>query len=222
MAAEDQWEKIRVARCGLNGDWLADDSEPGDGRGADGELRLLSVGRLEREKGYSVLLDAIALLGNRGTAVRLEIVGDGTRLDALGRQARRLGIEDRVTFAGAVGQDRIRDHYRRADAFCLPSFGEGIPVVLMEALATGLPAIASNTMGIPELIEDGVTGLLIPAGRPDKLADAIERLARDRTLGRRLGEAGRRKVIEEYDLDRGVDQLRDAFVDLLSPSAPTG
>ncbi len=122
-----------------------------------------------------------------------------------------------MTFVGAVGQDTIREHYRRADAFCLPSLGEGIPVVLMEALSTGLPAIASNTMGIPELIEDGVTGLLVPAGRPDELADAVERLAADRALGRRLGEAGRRRVIDEYDLDQGVDQLRDAFVDLLAP-----
>jgi colanic acid/amylovoran biosynthesis glycosyltransferase len=214
MSPEDQWDKLRVARCGLNGEWLADGVPP---RPGTEELRLLSVGRLEREKGHSVLLDAIAWLEERGTAVRLELVGDGTRLEALQSQARRLGIESRVTFAGAIGQDRIRDHYRRADAFCLPSLGEGIPVVLMEALATGLPAIASNTMGIPELIEDGVTGLLVPAGRPDELADAIERLASDRALGRRLGEAGRRKVIAEYDLDRGVDQLRDAFTELLAP-----
>jgi glycosyltransferase involved in cell wall biosynthesis len=222
MAAEDQWGKIRVARCGLNGDWFADGAPPAAGaESPNAELRLLSVGRLEREKGHSVLLDALALLVKRGTAVQLELVGDGTRLDALRRQARRLGVEDRVSFTGAVGQDRIRDHYRRADAFCLPSLGEGIPVVLMEALATGVPAIASNTMGIPELIEDGVTGLLVPAGRPDQLAEAIERLARDPALRRRLAEAGRRKVIEDFDLDRGVDQLRDAFVELLSP-APAG
>jgi glycosyltransferase involved in cell wall biosynthesis len=71
-------------------------------------------------------------------------------------------------------------------------------------------------MGIPELIEDGVTGLLVPAGRPDELGHAIERLARDRALGRRLGETGRRKVIDDYNLDRGIDQLRDAFTELLA------
>jgi glycosyltransferase involved in cell wall biosynthesis len=213
LAPEDHWDKVRVARCGLNGEWLADEIPS---RPSSGDLRLLSVGRLEREKGHSVLLDAIARLREHGTTVQLDLVGDGTRLDALSRQARELGIDDLVTFSGAVGQDRIREHYRRADAFCLPSLGEGIPVVLMEALAMGLPAIASNTMGIPELIEDGVTGLLVPAGRPDELGHAIERLARDRSLGRRLGETGRRKVIEEYNLDRGVDQLRDAFTDLLA------
>jgi len=177
------------------------------------------VGRLEREKGHSVLLEAIARLSDRGIPVQLDLVGDGTLLDALRARARELGVEDRVTFAGAVGQDRIQDHYRRADAFCLPSLGEGIPVVLMEALASGLPAVASNTMGIPELIEDGVTGLLVPAGRPDELAAAVERLAADPALRRALGERGRRKVIDEYDLDHGVDQLRDAFVDLLAPDA---
>ncbi len=225
LAPEDQWDKVRVARCGLNGEWFADDVTGRDNgaggapRPDGGELRLLSVGRLEREKGHSVLLEALAGLGQRGVPVHLDLVGDGTRLEALQRQARELGIEDRVTFAGAVGQDRIRDHYRRADAFCLPSLGEGIPVVLMEALATGLPAIASNTMGIPELIEDGATGLLVPAGRPDELATAIERLAADPALRRRLGETGRRKVIEEFNLDHGVDQLRDAFEDLLAPEA---
>jgi colanic acid/amylovoran biosynthesis glycosyltransferase len=213
LAPEDQWEKVRVARCGLNGEWLADEIPA---RPSTGDLHLLTVGRLEREKGHSVLLEAIARLRDHGTTVQLDLVGDGTRLEALQRQARALGIEDLVTFSGAVGQDRIKDHYRRADAFCLPSLGEGIPVVLMEALAMGLPAIASNTMGIPELIEDGVTGLLVPAGRPDELGHAIERLARDRGLGRRLGETGRRKVIDEYNLDRGVDQLRDAFTDLLA------
>ncbi len=213
LAPEDQWEKVRVARCGLNGEWLADEIPS---RASAGDLRLLSVGRLEREKGHSVLLDAIARLRDHGTTVQLDLVGDGTRLESLQRQARKLGIDDLVTFSGAVGQDRIREHYRRADAFCLPSLGEGIPVVLMEALAMGLPAIASNTMGIPELIEDGVTGLLVPAGRPDELGHAIERLARDRSLGRRLAETGRRKVIDEYNLDRGVDQLRDAFTDLLA------
>jgi glycosyltransferase involved in cell wall biosynthesis len=213
LAPEDHWDKVRVARCGLNGEWLAGEIPS---RPSTGDLRLLSVGRLEREKGHSVLLDAIARLRDHGTTVRLDLVGDGTRLAALQRQVRDLGIERLVTFSGAVGQDRIREHYERADAFCLPSLGEGIPVVLMEALAMGLPAIASNTMGIPELIEDGVTGLLVPAGRPDELGHAIERLARDRSLGRRLGESGRRKVIDEYNLDRGIDQLRDAFTDLLA------
>jgi glycosyltransferase involved in cell wall biosynthesis len=216
LAAEDHWGKVRVARCGLNGDWLAN-AVPQRHNGTP--LRLLSVGRLEREKGHSVLLEAIARLSDRGIPVQLDLVGDGTLLDALRPRARELGVEDRVTFAGAVGQDRIQDHYRRADAFCLPSLGEGIPVVLMEALASGLPAVASNTMGIPELIEDGVTGLLVPAGRPDELAAAVERLAADPALRRALGERGRRKVIDEYDLDHGVDQLRDAFVDLLAPDA---
>jgi glycosyltransferase involved in cell wall biosynthesis len=127
-----------------------------------------------------------------------------------------LGISDRVRFAGPIGQDRIRDHYRAADAFCLPSLGEGIPVVLMEALASGLPAVASNTMGIPELIEDDVTGLLVLPGRPDDLAASIERLARDRSLGWRLGAAGQRKVFEEFNLEQGAESLHSAFLQVLA------
>jgi glycosyltransferase involved in cell wall biosynthesis len=179
---------------------------------------LLTVGRLEREKGHSILLEAISLLEHRGVPVLLEVVGDGSRLDSLRRQARDLGISERITFAGAVGQDRIREHYLAADAFCLPSLGEGIPVVLMEALASGLPVIASNTMGIPELIEDGATGLLVSPGRPEDLAAAIERLAGDRSLGGRLGAAGRDRVMEEFNLDRGAEILRAAFLETLSPA----
>ena len=214
LAPEEHWEKLRVARCGLNGEWF----ENGMSRTPGPELRLLTVGRLEREKGHSILLEAISLLEHRGVPVLLEVVGDGSRLDSLRRQARDLGISERITFAGAVGQDRIREHYLAADAFCLPSLGEGIPVVLMEALASGLPVIASNTMGIPELIEDGATGLLVSPGRPEDLAAAIERLAGDRSLGGRLGAAGRDRVMEEFNLDRGAEILRAAFLETLSPA----
>ncbi len=215
LADERQWQKVRLARCGLNGEWFSNGAPP---RPDGAELRLLTVGRLEREKGHAILLDAVALLCERRVPVSLEIVGDGNRLETLRRKARALGIEGKVSFAGAVGQDRIRDHYRAADVFCLPSLGEGIPVVLMEALASGLPAVASNTMGIPELIEDGGTGLLVPPGRPRELATAIERLAGDRSLRRRLGEAGRRRVIEEFDIDQGAEVLRSAFAELLAPN----
>jgi colanic acid/amylovoran biosynthesis glycosyltransferase len=212
IAAEEDWGKVLVARCGLDGEWF----ESGAAPRPDGDLRLLTVGRLEREKGHAILLEAVSLLQQRHVPVVLEVVGDGSRLDSLRRQAESLGISDRVTFAGPVGQDRIQDRYRAADAFCLPSLGEGIPVVLMEALASGLPVIASNTMGIPELIEDGATGLLVSPGRHEDLAAAIERLARDRSLGGRLGAAGRERVMEEFNLDRGVEILRAAFLETLS------
>jgi glycosyltransferase involved in cell wall biosynthesis len=212
LAPEEQWEKVRVARCGLNGEWF----QNGTPRRPERDLRLLTVGRLEREKGHSLLLEAISLLRKRLVPVRLEVVGDGSRLESLRRQAAALGISDRISFAGAVGQDRIRDHYGAADAFCLPSLGEGIPVVLMEAMACGLPVIATNMMGIPELVEDGVTGLLVTPGRPEDLAVAVERLARDRGLGRRFGEAGRRRVMEEFNLDQGAEILRTELLRALS------
>jgi glycosyltransferase involved in cell wall biosynthesis len=212
LVREEHWPKLRVARCGLDGQWFAD----GMPRTSEGDLRLLSVGRLEREKGHTILLEAVSLLKQRQVAASLEIVGDGTRLDALQRQARALGVSDRVRFVGPIGQDRIRERYLAADVFCLPSLGEGIPVVLMEALASGLPAVASNTMGIPELIEHEVTGLLVSPGRSGELAAAIERLARDRSLGRRLGEAGRRRVMEGFNLEHGAEVLRSAFREVTS------
>ncbi len=215
LSPEEHWEKVRVARCGLDGEWF----ENGIPRRAGADLRLLSVGRLEREKGHSILLEAVSLLERRRIRMLVELVGDGSRLDSLRRQAEELGISDRVSFVGPVGQDRIREHYRGADIFCLPSLGEGIPVVLMEALASGLPVVASNTMGIPELVEDGVTGLLVSPGRPRELAAAIERLARDRSLGRRLGAAGRERVMKEFSLDQGAEILRAEFLRALPTRA---
>src|SRR5262249_51385679 len=119
---------------------------------------------------------------------------------------------------GSVGQDRIRTHYRRADVFCLPSFAEGVPVVLMEAMATGLPVVANHIAGIPELVEHEVSGLLVRPGRADLLADALERLGRDADLRARMGQAGREKVREEFESAALGFQLAQLLARELSPS----
>jgi glycosyltransferase involved in cell wall biosynthesis len=207
------WGKLRVVRCGLGDPWL----EGVTRKETHNPFCLLTVGRLEREKGHAILLEAIAELTRNGTPVRLELVGSGSQLGALRSQAARLGVADRVRFAGGVGQDTIRDRYAQADAFCLPSLSEGVPVVLMEAMATGLPVVAPQLMGIPELVEDGVSGLLVRPGRPREIARAIERLAGDAELRRRLGEEGRRKVMADFRLDESAAQLHSAFAELLEP-----
>src|SRR5215211_1095275 len=179
------WPKVHLIRCGVDPDEF---TPPLRRNGENADLRILTVGRAEPVKGHAVLLDAVALLAKRGIDVRTTVVGDGSLLPELRRRAAELGIDGRVRFTGSVGQDRIRDHYAGADVLCLPSFGEGVPVVLMEAMAMELPVVASRVMGVPELVEHGVSGLLVPPARPDLLADALQRLAVDRGLRRKMGE----------------------------------
>jgi glycosyltransferase involved in cell wall biosynthesis len=207
LVDETQWQKIRVIRCGLGREW----SELARRNGSVGPVRLLSVGRLEREKGHSVLLDAVASLSADGADLEVELVGDGSLRKALSARAARLGLADRVRFTGSVGQEEIGERYKDADIFCLPSLGEGVPVVLMEAMASRLPVVAPRIMGIPELVEDGRSGILVSPGRPEALASAIAALARDPELRGWLGENGRRKVLSEYDLDQSGRLLAEAF-----------
>jgi len=121
-----------------------------------------------------------------------------------------------VSFAGAVNQDHIRDFYGDADAFVLASFAEGVPVVLMEAMAMEIPCVATWITGIPELIRDSIDGLLVAPSDVDGLASAIARLMDDDELRCRLGAAGRRRVLAKYDLSRNVGRLAQVFDAYLS------
>jgi len=234
LVEEHHWPKLHVVHCGVDTDRFA---PPDRGRGVDIErpappsgerageaqpvhgdrVRVLTVGRLDNMKGVAVLIEAAADLRRRGIDVSLTIVGDGPRRDYLQRLAERLGVGDHVAWPGAVGQDEIRDHYHAADVFCLPSFAEGIPVVLMEAMSTGLPVIANRITGIPELIEHDVGGLLVRPGRLDQLVSALERLARDPDLRAAMGRAGREKVCSEFDSTRVGGALAELFVRELEP-----
>ena len=211
LVDEHHWRKIHVVPCGIHvGEFRR--RSPGQ-LGAGERFTVLAVGRLVAVKGHAVLLDAIADLRDRdGLPVALEVVGDGPRRAVLEDRARALGVADLVTFHGRVGQDDIRRHYASADAFCLPSFGEGVPVVLMEAMAMEVPVVASRVMGIPELVEDGRSGLLVPPGRSRALADALARLAGSADLRRELGRAGRGRVEAVFSLEGSLRALRAIYV----------
>jgi glycosyltransferase involved in cell wall biosynthesis len=211
---EDQWAKLHVVRCGIEPAAYAGIDDPPPGR-----PRVLCVGRLFPEKGQSVLLHAFARLAERGVEAELGLVGYGPSEERLKRLAQDLGLSDRVTFAGAVGQDAVADHYRAASVFCLPSFYEGIPVVLMEAMASGRPVVATAVAGVRELVRDEETGLLVSPGRSDELADALERLLEDAALRERMGEAGRRYVADNYDIDAVTGSLEELFGRLLGEHA---
>jgi colanic acid/amylovoran biosynthesis glycosyltransferase len=212
---EEHWPKLALVRCGVDPERFAPGvvagGEAPGGSGGAGSVRVLAVGRLVGGKGFALLVDAVHALVARGRDVALTVVGDGPSREHLHAQAARLGLGDRVEWVGALGQDEIREAYARADVFCLPSFAEGVPVVLMEAMAMEVPVVATRIAGIPELIEEGESGLLVTPARADELADAIGRLVDDPALRARLGAAGRRAVLEGYDLGRWTAALRELF-----------
>ena len=213
---EELWPKLLVVRCGVDVDEF---SPPGaDG---DGTLRILTIGRIDAMKGNVLLLQALARLAEQGLEPELTFVGDGpSRAKAIGI-ANELGVADRVTWTGAVGNDRIREFYAAHDVFCLPSFAEGVPIVLMEAMAMELPVVASAITGIPELVEDGVSGFLVRPGRLDELVQRLARLLTDEKLRGSMGQAGRAKVEVEYDLGRNAQELQRLFADRVPGVANT-
>jgi glycosyltransferase involved in cell wall biosynthesis len=224
LVEERHWPNIHVVPCGIDVRQFARPTPPRVG--STGRFTVLAVGRLVAVKGHAVLLDAMAELRDRnGLPVALHVVGDGPQRAALEDRADAIGVTDLVTFHGRVGQDAIKRHYAVADAFCLPSFGEGVPVVLMEAMAMEVPVVASGVMGIPELVQDGKSGLLVPPGRPRALADALARLADSPELRLALGRAGRARVEAAFSLDRSLHALLAIYrangVIPASGSAPT-
>ena len=215
LVDDTHWPRLRVVHCGIDPEHF---TPPEGGRHGDGPLRILTVGRLDNMKGVAILVEAVSELRRRGIAVALTVVGDGPQREHLQRLAERNAVGEAVTWAGPVGQDAIRAHYLAADVFCLPSFAEGIPVVLMEAMSTGLPVVANGITGIPELVEHEISGLLVRPGRSDLLVGALERLAADGELRARMGEAGREKVRREFASADVGGALAQLFAAELAPA----
>lgn len=212
----EDWPKIHVVPLGVDrGMAHPSDRVAPPGRGDElldrGErpFHISCVGQLQPAKGLHVLLDAAALLRSRGRRVRVTLVGDGPYAASLAERARATNVD--VVFTGRLDQDRVRAVYADSDAFVLASFAEGVPVVLMEAMACGVPCVATRITGIPELIRDGVDGLLVTPSDVEELAHAISALIDDRGLARRLADSARVRVSERYDLDANVDQLANVF-----------
>ena len=211
MNASDpaHWHKIVVLPLGVDVDTFSPrSSTPRDPRTP---FRLVSVGRLAAQKGYPVLIEAVGLLRKRGRNIRLTLVGEGSLRFALEKLIAAHGLEDQVRLVGACNHDRITEYYESSDAFVLSSVLEGLPVVLMEAMAMELPCIATWVTGVPEIIETDIEGILIPPANAAAIADAVERLMQDPEAARRLGRAARLKVIAKYHLERNVERLAEEF-----------
>lgn len=203
MLFSDQahWEKLKIVHCGV----VPREYGRAEGR-ADG-TRVLFVGRLAAVKGAPLLLRAFAAVSGDHPEAELAIVGDGPDRAELERLAASLGVTARVAFLGYQPQEAVAEELSRSDLLVLPSFAEGVPVVLMEAMAAGLPVIASRVAGVPELVEDGTSGFVTPPGDLETLIDRLGRLLSDPALRRRMGTAGRAKVEAEFDLEKEVRRL---------------
>jgi exopolysaccharide biosynthesis WecB/TagA/CpsF family protein len=225
LSDPQKWDSLKVVHCGIPLERFTRstprarlDAEQSLLQPTTEQPRILCLGRLVPEKGQTVLLDALAELNRRGRSVHATFAGEGPSREGLEASVRELGLDAQVDFLGAVGQDDIRRLYEDASIFCLPSFAEGVPCVLMEAMAMRLPTLSTRIAGIPELIEDGRNGLLVAPGRADQLADAIERLMLDPELCEELGANARITVEREFDVERSARELCEIFAEQLSPS----
>jgi glycosyltransferase involved in cell wall biosynthesis len=211
--------RVHLVYHGLNDDLQRLAADSGGSRTAvgNGTLRMLGVGRLVEKKGFDTLIDACAVLRREGVPFEATIVGpDGPHGEAVRRLIEAHGLAEHIRLTGPMSQEELFGEYLKADAFCLPcrivgSDRDGIPNVLVEAMACGTPTISTGISGIPELISDGADGMLVAPDAPAGLAAALRRLHEDRALAARLGAAGCATVLERFDGDRLAAQLAHLF-----------
>jgi glycosyltransferase involved in cell wall biosynthesis len=184
--------------------------------GLSDELVIVTVGRMSLEKGHADLLSAIVLLKDMPGLPRhrFVLVGDGPEEENLRRQAASLGIEDRTVMTGF--QKNVVPYYAMATIFVLPSHSEGSPNVILEAMAAGLPIASTSVGGVPEILEDGVTGLLVPARNPQALAEALRRLLQSEELRAQLASAARHQAETAHTLQAYKRELTKFYVETLN------
>jgi glycosyltransferase involved in cell wall biosynthesis len=213
FAAPPDWPRFHIVHCGVEPGLYAPSlsapslSAPGDRSG----YNLLFVGRLAGVKGVPLLLDAVARLRDRFPQMRLTLIGDGPERAALEARAQALRLAETVAFLGYRSQAEVAQALAATDLFVLPSFAEGVPVVLMEALAAEVPVVTTRIAGVPELVVDGENGTLVPPGNLDALTDAIAGLLEQPETRAAMGQAGRAKVCADHDVGKEAAWLSHLF-----------
>lgn len=204
------WGKIRVVRCGVDGAFL--NSSEAISPPANESRQFVCVGRLESQKGHIQLLEAVAGLVAEGKAIQVTLVGDGSMRTVIEQRIGELRLQDNVRLAGWLSGVKVRDEILASRALVLASFAEGLPVVLMEAMALGRPVIATWVGGIPELVEPGKNGWLVPAGEGAGLMAALrEVLEMDCEKLGAMGAEGRRRVMQNHDSAVEARKLAELF-----------
>jgi colanic acid/amylovoran biosynthesis glycosyltransferase len=208
------WVKIEVVRCGIDPEFHA-----GVAGSAGVAKRLVCVGRLSEQKGHMLLLAAMRRAFDRHCVFDLVLAGDGELRGAVEERVRALGLQSRVRITGWISSAAVRHELEAARALVLPSLAEGLPVVIMESMALRRPVISTYVAGIPELVRDGESGWLVPAGDVDALADAIvECLGASGDALVRMGAAARESVLARHDVDVEAGKLGRLFRLELHPS----
>ena len=182
-------------------------------------VEVLYAGRLRTRKAVAVLVEAFATVHRESPEARLRLLGDGEQRPQLEAQVERLGLAEAVVFEGAVLHDRMAELYAAADIFCLPSLYEGFPLAILEAMAAGLPVVTTRVAGNPEAVTDGEHGRLVEAEDVAGLAAALVDLVRDEEGRRRMGERARRRVEEEFSIERIGAAYRELWESLAGPEA---
>lgn len=211
----EHWRKIHIVRCSVGEQFFMEDS-PID----PNSRTLVCIGRLTPQKGQLLLVDAIKRLADEGVDAKLVLAGDGEMRSEIERRIMQAGVQDRVQITGWVDEAAVRQHLHAARALVMASFAEGLPVVIMEAMAMGRPVIATTIAGIPELVRAGENGWLVTAGNIDELTDAMrdalqasaERLAA-------MGQAGRQRVRERHLTSTETARLEGILQSYLHESA---
>jgi colanic acid/amylovoran biosynthesis glycosyltransferase len=215
--------KIKLHRMGVNIPEIDNSAV----RKRSDPIRILTVARLTEKKGLYYAIEALSRISRSGFVgpLRYDIVGGGEQLDELSGQILRLGLENIVQLHGSKNSDEVMTFMKQSDIFILPSVTsstgdkEGIPVSLMEAMAHGLPVVSTWHSGIPELVEDSVSGFLVPERDIHALTEAILRLLMDGATRKALGDAARRKVAKDYNAERQMRILQEYFALDSKPSA---
>lgn len=210
------WPKLEIVRCGIEPERYG----TAPNRPAGAAPRLLFIGRLAAVKGVPVLLQALAQLAPAHPGLGLTLIGDGPDRAALAAQAAALGLSERVVFAGLQGEAEVAEALAAHDMLVLPSFAEGVPVVLMEAMASRLPVVATRVGGVAELVRDGESGLLVAPGDADGLSEAIDTLLNDPSRARRMGAAGRAFVLARHDVRQEAARLAGLIAAATRSAAP--
>ncbi len=221
--ARDQ--QLHIAYCGIELDKFAPAAAP---RARDGKLRIVSSGRLVAKKGFNDLIAACRLLADRGIDLTCVIAGSGPLQEQLQGQIDELKLRDRVKLTGQeIKQEEIPGFMHTGDVYCLPCVWaedgdvDGLPQMLMEAMACGLPVVSTRLVGIPDLVIHEKTGLLVEPRQVQALATAIERLASDSILSLRLSQAALVHLRERFDLTQSLEPLLQQFRRRLNPFAST-
>lgn len=209
------WAKVKIVHCGL-------EPEFHEGAASDPPAapRLVSVGRLSEQKGYPVLLEAARVLKDEGVEFEIVLVGDGELRSEIEQLIDDYDLTQNLTITGWVGSERVREEIEKSRVFVLPSFAEGLPVVIMEAMALKRPVISTYIAGIPELVSPGENGWLVPAGDVDALANSMkEALAASAEILQVMGEKARGRVLQRHDIDTEAAKLKALFSDAISGRA---